>query len=139
MNATYLDIIRQTIALRLEKKNEANWQRTSTTPFRIDVALRCVELGDVTGLAIWLQKIDDNLSTDPIAGHDQLVSSLKTLLTKWIEIESEHGDGALLDYKHCLKSSPSHVVGLVRIENAALFQDSKIRVSGNPYWALQFG
>lgn len=108
-------------------------------PYRIDVALRCVELGDVTGLAIWLQKIDDNLSTDSIADHDQLVSSLKTLLKKWIEIEFEHGNGALLDYKHCLKNSPPHVVGVSRTENAALFQGAKIRVSGNPYWALQFG
>ena len=134
-----MDVIRTAIAAMVEKKKDQSWQFASNSPYRLDVALRCAELGDTRGLSIWLRKIDENLTTDPLGEHQALVVALNGLLKRWQDLEAIHGVGALLDYQTRLRASPADVVGLSRIECAKRFQEINGRVPDDPFWALQFG
>ncbi|MNE39767.1 hypothetical protein D3C80_1337360 [compost metagenome] len=131
--------LRAAIIERTEKAKDPDWQWTSEVPFRVSIAFSCVERGDTKGLSTWLQRIDENLITDPIDEYKAAVVDARLLLNGWQQLEAIHGDGALLDYEYWLERSPAEVVGLERIANAKRFQASKNRVAGDPLWALQFG
>lgn len=139
MNGNYLNVLRTAIAQRAEAAKEPNSQWTSEMPYRISVALCCVELGDTRGLDMWLTRIEENPSPDPLGIYEPIVTAAKLLLVRWQEVEAVFGAGALLDYASCLRSSPAEIFGVQRIENARRFQETRNRVADDPFWALQFG
>jgi hypothetical protein len=139
MDIDYLSVLKAAITERTEKAKDPDWQWTSEVPFRVSIAFSCVERGDSKGLSTWLQRIDENLTTDPTGEYEAAVVGARLLLNKWQQLEAIHGDGALLDYEYWLESSPAEIVGLERIANATRFQAFKDRVAGDPLWALQFG
>lgn len=138
MGAAHLNVIREALAKRAQQNVDPTWQWKSTEPYRLSVALCCVELGDAKGLGIWIKAIQENISTAPLGENEPIVSAAKHVHARWCELEEVHGVGALLDYQRRLRSSPPHIVGIEAIENAIRFQKTKSRVPGDPYWALQF-
>jgi hypothetical protein len=110
--------------------------RFSSDPFEIDIAMCCVKLGDVHALGVWTEELEAALASKRCDDRAALVSGLKHLHSRWKHLESTPGVGALLDYRHCLKSSPAKVVGQDRIENATRFQLTRNRVPGDPRWAF---
>lgn len=139
MDIDHLSVLEAAINERTEKAKDPDWQWTSDVPYRVSVALSCVERGDTKGLAIWLQRIEENLSTDPTGSYEPTIAAAQLLLNKWQLLEELNGAGALLDYEYWLQRSPAEFFGLDRIENAKRFQASRGRVAGDPLWALQFG
>jgi hypothetical protein len=106
-------------------------------PLNIGLAVRSVELGDVQSLEVWLDEA--NRSEEALEqAFMPLLSALGTLLRSWQNLEKIHGTGALLDYLHCIKHSHENVIGAARILNAKRFQETRDRISGDPYWALGF-
>lgn len=120
----------------IERKAKPPSLRMSSDPFEIDIAMCCVARGDVEALGIWTEQLEASLSSAGRTDHDELVSGLKCLHSVWKEVEAQAGNGALLDFRHCLKSSPPNVVGRTRIENAERFQQARNRVAGDPRWAF---
>jgi hypothetical protein len=139
MNTQHLDVLRATISNRQTKKSESGWQMLANVPYRLSLALRCIELGDAQSLTIWLDEINENRSPEFDAEYGCLVEAANTLLNNWKSLEAIHGLGSLLDYQHRLKSSPANIVGVTSIANAIKFQELNPRVSGDPYWSLKFG
>lgn len=131
-------IIHRAIASHVARRTTPVERRVSSDPLEIDIALRCAELGDVAALQVWLERWEDN-KVAPAAEDVALLAAMKQMLASWRELEVRHGDGALLDYQHALKSSPPQIIGPTRIVNAAAFQMTRKRVPGDCYWALQFG
>ncbi|KGD87643.1 hypothetical protein [Rhizobium sp. YS-1r] len=134
-----MNTIRNAIGSYVEMKARPPLERISSDPFEIDIALCCVTLGDVSALAIWIDRLEKALSVTPSVPGWELLDALKQLLSQWRRFEQMTGSGALLDYEHCLKSSPARVIGLDRIANAAALQKTRSRVPADPYWALQWG
>lgn len=139
MSAGHLDVLRKAISEREATKKGADWQLVSDVPYRVSLALRCVELGDTKGLAIWLNEIENNRSLEFDVEYGRIVEAANSLLKTWSDLEAMHGPGALLDYQHRLKSSPPDIIGIGAIANAIRFQEINPRVSGDRYWSLQFG
>jgi hypothetical protein len=139
MDTGHLDILRKALSQREVTKKEPDWQLVSAIPYRVSLALRCVELGDTKGLAIWLNEIGNQRSPEFDIEYGPIVEAANRLLKTWSDLEATHGPGALLDYQHRLKSSPPDIVGIGAIANAIRFQEINPRVPGDRYWSLQFG
>lgn len=123
----------------IERNAKPFANRVASDPFEIDIALCCVKLGDVSALGLWINKLEHAAQTSSAAGFEELLTALKHLSARWIEIDSKEGVGALLDYRYCLERSPPHVVGQDRIDNARRFQLTRNRVPGDPWWAFEIG
>lgn len=134
-----MDIISRAIADRIENLKDPHWQFTSETPSEIDLAVRCAQLGDASGLQLAMQSLAKRRDKQKLDGYEELIAAFKQLSLRWEHVEAAHGDGALLDYEHCLAVSPAHIVGAERIKNACRFQSVNNRVSDDPCWALRYG
>lgn len=139
MSHLTFDIVSLALDAYVERKANPPQERKPSIPFEIDIALCCVALGDVAALGVWNSSLEEATSASKSPEIKELVAALKYLHSRWHDFELKAGDGALLDYRHCLKSSPPRVVGQTRIENATKFQRTKSRVPGDPRWALGLG
>lgn len=110
----------------------------SLTEFRIGILVRCVELGDTKSLGTWLERIRSDSRLELSDQDMNVVVAAEYIFSSWKTVERTHGEGALLNYRHCLTHSPSKLIGLTRIENATRFQCNRPRDITDPYWALQY-
>jgi len=110
----------------------------SLTEFRIGILVRCAELGDTKGLGTWLERIRSDSRLELSNQDMNVVDAAEYIFWSWKQVERTHGEGALLNYLHCLSHSPSKLIGLTIIENATRFQTNRPRDITDPYWALQY-
>lgn len=135
MDHQCFSILLAAISKRAAKDSFPAREIETLTAYPLGVVLRCVELGDTRALKKWIGEAKTECSSDEQS--DRIVTAAEYILGRWSEIERHHGDGALLDFKHCLKHSPAAVIGHELINNARRFQETKSREPGDPLWALR--
>lgn len=127
MSYSPLEIVSTALDAYVDRNTRPPAEQVSSDPIEIDIAMCCVVLGDVSALGRWINHLEDAIKVSSSAESEQLVTALKYLYSRWNEFESKAGNGALLDYRHCLQGSPAKVIGQDRIDNAQRFQITRLR------------
>lgn len=136
MRERHLRVMKNAIAERAEEVR--NPGRPSKRAFRVATVVCCVELGDTKALEFWIDRVRNNIASDPVGDDEAIIEAAEYILAKWKEVEDIHGEGALLNYKHLLNHSPAQHIGLEKIETAKRFQMTRPRDVTDRNWSLEY-